>query len=350
MRIVTGGKDDSKCLFNSGPPFKRVVDGTPSQDVHTKGAVNSVRFSPDGSLIVSVGSDKAVAIYQGKTMELIAKMDDVHTGTIYACAWNKAGTHVLTCSADGYAKLLTADPLEVVHEWNVAELLNGSSLSAEASVPVGGMVVGCTFAKDDVPVTVSINGEITLLPKPAVLDTGIDSVERLTGHHAPIAGLAVDQPNGILYTGDTDGVLCKWDLATLKAMTRLVPPESTNLLGRVHGEAAISCLAVTATGNLLSGGWDDKIRFVEKDGSFAETPVSLEAQPNAMARGTDRVAVLTVGGIVLMKGELYRCDCRCIGILVVQFVVTTFLSTHLVVFLQLSITTMTTTTATTTPI
>ena len=301
MRIVTGGKDDSKCFFNAGPPFKRVVDGTPAQDCHTKGAVNCVRFSPDGSKIVSAGSDKMVCLYDGKTMALVSKLEHVHGGTVYSCAWNSTGTHILTCSADGLAKLLTVEPLEVVHEWNVIELLTGSS---PESVPIGGMLVGCTFVKGDIPVCVSINGEISLLSKPPMLTSGIEDFERLTGHSASIAGLSIDHQNGLFYTGDTDGVLCQWDAASCRALKRLVPAESTNMLHKVHGEAAISSVTTVAGGSVLSAGWDDKVQVADASGTFSADPIALEAQPNAMASGTELVAILTVGGIVFVKGKL----------------------------------------------
>jgi WD40 repeat protein len=298
MRIVTGGKDDSRVLCNAGPPFKRVVDGTPTEDAHVKGAVNGVQFSSDGAKVVSVGADKTVALYDGKTMALISKLENVHTGTIYACAWNSKDTHILTCSADGTSKLISAEPFEVVHTWNVAELIAGCPLE---SVPIGGMVVGCTFIKDDIPVVVTINGELSLLPKPPMLTTGLDEYKKLTGHMAPIAGMAVDHAKGVLYTADTDGCVCQYLLASGKAVKRFSAPGSADLLGKLHGEAVISCLTVVAGGSILTAGWDDTVRMVDSDGQVVEQPIALDAQPNAMVSGTQLAVVMTVGGLVLVK-------------------------------------------------
>lgn len=300
MRIVTGGKDDSRVLFNAGPPFKRVLDAQPPV-VHVKGAVNCVRYTTDGAKIVSVGADKTVALYDGKTCALLGTpLENVHTGTIYACAWNSGNTHVLTCSADGTAKLLATagDVLEVVHTWNVAELLGASSSD---SVPIGAMVVGCAFVKDDIPVVVSINGELSLLPKPPMLEGGIVVYKKLSGHVAPIAGMALDEKRGQLYTADTDGLLCQYSLQSGKALKRFSSPGSTDLLGRMHGDATISCLSVTASGRVLTAGWDDAVRMVERDGSVAEQSIALDAQPNAMATGTELTVVVTTGGLVLLK-------------------------------------------------
>jgi len=50
MRIVTGGMEDSKCYFNAGPPFKRVMiveDGkpSPSESCHVRGTIFCVRYN-----------------------------------------------------------------------------------------------------------------------------------------------------------------------------------------------------------------------------------------------------------------------------------------------------------------
>ena len=66
MRLVTGGMDDSRVYCNAGPPFKRVNDDVPTEAVHVKGAVDRLRYSADGTMVGSVGSDKTVAVYDGK--------------------------------------------------------------------------------------------------------------------------------------------------------------------------------------------------------------------------------------------------------------------------------------------
>jgi len=299
VRIVTGGMDDSRIYFNAGPPpFKRVVNRTPKEDVHRKGAVNCVRYSPDGNLIVSVGADKTVALYDGKTMGLIGKMDNVHKGNIYKCAWNMSSKYILTCSSDGTCKLISSKPLEVVHSWDVAEKLSGVQ---HDSTPIGAMLVGCSFVKDDIPVVVSINGEISLLPKPALLDSGIDNFCRLTGHVSPIVGMAMDHNRGIFFTADTDGVVCEYSTETLTPTKRFAPLDSDDLLHKMHGGATISCLTSIAGGGLLTAGWDDTIRKIDRNSVVLEETMSLEAQPNAIANGTHLTAVVTVKGVVLIK-------------------------------------------------
>jgi WD40 repeat protein len=297
MRIVTGGTDDSKLLLNGGPPFKRLASS--SGDAHVKGAVHAVAYG--GTVVASVGADKSVCLLDGKTLELIVRKEHVHDASIYACAWSSDNKYLLTCSADGTNKLLQVGggaSLDVVHTWNAASRL---SLSSSDKVPIGGMQLGCAFVKDDVPVTVGMNGEITILPKPPMLggSGGIEKEQILTGHHAPIAALAVS--DSVFYTADTDGVIVQWNSDTVFPMQRLVPPHDEHGMQKVHGDAAISCITVMKNGTLLSAGWDDAIRSC-KNSLVMPNTIALEAQPNAIASGTNLAVVMTVGGLVFVKG------------------------------------------------
>jgi WD40 repeat protein len=275
MRIVTGGTDDSKLLMNAGPPFKRFT----SSDAHVKGAVHAVAYG--GAVVASVGADKSVCIHDGKTLELIVRKEHVHEASIYACAWSSNDKYLLTCSADGTVKLLEVGDasLDVVHTWNVASRLGSSD-----KVPIGGMQLGCAFVKDDLPVTVGMNGEIIILPQPPVLGgTDAENEQVLTGHHAPIAGLAVC--DGFFYTADTDGVIVQWNSETGKAIKRLRPSDDEHGMHRIHGDAAISCITVASDGTLLIvtliAGWDDAIR-ITKNAVVTPNQLALDAQPNSM--------------------------------------------------------------------
>ena len=298
MRIVTGGTDDSKLIINGGPPFKRLH----SSDAHTKGAVYQVAYNHAATLVASVGSDKSVCLHDGKTLDLVVRKEQVHEASIYACAWSANDEFLLTCSADGTVKLLKVGDatLDVVHTWDVAARLGGSA----DKVPIGGMQLGCTFTKDDEPVAVGMNGEISILPRPPMLGgTGSEKEQLLTGHQAAIAGLAVGR-DGFFYTGDTDGVMVQWSTETGTAIQRVCPADDENGMHKVHGDAAISCVVVTSDGTLLSAGWDDTIR-ISKNGAVTPDHMALDAQPNAMTCGTNLVVVMTVGGLVLVKGRCH---------------------------------------------
>jgi WD40 repeat protein len=332
MRIATGGTDDSRVLFNKGPPFVRVVgDPAVAEHEHSRGSVFCVRYSRDGTKVVSVGTDKSVVFYDGKTMALLHKMADVHTHSIYMCDWNSDGTRVITSSADGTVKLIDADKYEVVHTWTVAaDRLASLEVNAASSaggggttcsshspptsprIPTGGMQMGCAFVKGDIPVSVSLSGQITLLSTSSDIVPAADAVHlganrQLSGHQAAVATFAIDPATQTLYSGDTDGVICAWNLATARAVGRFRLGEGdeggadSTLLDRVQGGAITSMVYVDGT--LVSSGWDDKIRFGSGKGLVMDRSVKLEAQPNAMAKGTNLVCCLTVKGALLMRNN-----------------------------------------------
>ncbi len=312
MRIVTGGGEDSKCLLNAGPPFKRVsVSASSSESCHTRGAVHCVRYNGQGTVVASVGTDKSVCFYDGKSMELLKKMEGVHSSSIYSCAWNCDGNELLTCSADGTAKLISIKEgenfqAEVVQTWDVAkdgnENSNSTSGSSSAKVPLGAMQMGCAFVKGDGKVSVSLNGTITMLYG--------GGNKTLTGHRSPISCMTVDYSNGTMYTGDSDGVICAWDVKTGESISYVQRSESEDveegfddtLMNKVH-QGAITGIVSDGSGTLLSIGWDDKIRLTESESSTAKTSLKLQSQPNQIVKGTELVVVMTVDGLILVRND-----------------------------------------------
>lgn len=76
IRAATGS-DDTKVVFFHGVPFKY---NTSLQDSHNR-FVFGTAFSPDGSTLVSVGADKRVWLYDGKTGETKSLIGEgEHTG------------------------------------------------------------------------------------------------------------------------------------------------------------------------------------------------------------------------------------------------------------------------------
>jgi WD repeat-containing protein 1 (actin-interacting protein 1) len=304
FRIITAGKEDKKTYFHAGPPFQKVppVDGIPEENAHAKGAVNCVRYSNNGNFAVSVGSDRSLCVYDGKTLKLLQRLENIHAATIYSCAWSSNDASVLTASGDGTCKLFSvvaaADgKLALEKTWKPAEAQLGK---AYTKVPVGGNQVGCTFVSDqDIPICVGLNGQISILPRDNCEDVSL--IQVLTGHDAPIAGLAVDDEHDVFYTGDTNGILCQWKLSTGQPMQRLAPGTGNDDLMFVVHTGAISGLAVVK-GSLLSVGWDDRMNVtIDKSGKLDPTPISLGAQPNAISTGTDLAVICTVKGLLLYK-------------------------------------------------
>jgi len=120
-----------------------------------------------------------------------------------------------------------------------------------------------------------------------------------------VSSLAIDDANGIFYTSDLDGIRCACDLASGSATGRIHSIDnsdknnSTNdLMNKVH-YGAITGMVTSHDGNLLSIGWDDRLRLSTDFTSYTSLP--LPSQPNGIARGKYLVAILTVGGIILIQ-------------------------------------------------
>lgn len=114
FRIVTAGEDFLVNVCN-GPPFRL----TKSHQHHTN-YVNSVRFSPDGQMMLSVSSDKKVLILAGESGELVKEipLNEGHSGSIVACVWVDNG-HFATCGLD--KKVKTWDLEGVTRSFTVGE-------------------------------------------------------------------------------------------------------------------------------------------------------------------------------------------------------------------------------------
>ena len=318
MRVVTGGSEDFKCIFNKGPPFGRVVPKTsdgvmvPAEVVHSRGAVHCVRFNKDGSLIASVGTDKALAFYDGKTMELKLKMENIHTGSVYSCAWSGDGKSLLTTSADGTAKLIQVNDnggeceAAVANTWKLAEYFMNNDESLKRT-PIGGMAMGCAFILGDVPIAVGLNGNIAILSK-----SNNEIITSLTGHQAPISSLAIDEETALMYTSDSNGAIVQWDVTTCDAIGNIQRSASTEegmdktAMNKVHNGAITGLVCVD--GFVLSIGWDDCVRISSSNSNSTlpemNNKIDLEAQPNAICKGTKLVVILTVNGLQLMKDNL----------------------------------------------
>lgn len=302
-RVVTAGADDTKCCFHKGPPFAKIAsqDGVPCENGHDKGSVFCVRYSASGDLVASVGTDRTIVIYDGKTLEKLHKTEQVHTATIYSVAWSKDDTHIMTASGDGTCKLfaVSKDGKSVTeeHVWKPAEFQLGR---AYEKVPVGGNQVGCAFIQGgEQSICVGLNGQISMLPKKG----SSDPIKLVTGHYAAMCGIALDRNNSLFYTGDSDGLLCRWNAETCKPDYRLYKDDNKDLMYVVHG-GAVSGVACLGSGTLLSVGWDDTL-YVTEPG--AKTPNNnshaLGAQPKAIAAGTEVAVVATVSGLILVSDK-----------------------------------------------
>ncbi|KAL2462834.1 transducin family protein/WD-40 repeat family protein [Forsythia ovata] len=279
FRIVTCG-EDFLVNFYEGPPFKFKL----SHRDHLN-FVNCVRFSPDGSKFITVGSDKKGLIYDAKSGEKIGELssEDGHSGSIYAVSWSSDSKQVLTVSADKSAKI-----------WEISEDGNGKvkkTLTCPGSGGVDDMLVGCLW-QNDYLVTVSLGGTIFLYSAND-LDT---KPLALSGHMKNVNSLAVlkSDPKVIL-TSSYDGLIVKWI-------------QGIGYCGRLERKvnSQIKCFAAVEQ-EIVSSGFDNKIWRVSlhEDQCGDADCIDIGSQPKDLSLAIlspDLALVSIETGVVLLRG------------------------------------------------
>lgn len=111
------GSDDFSVCFLPGVPFK--YQSTSRR--HSR-FVQSLDYSPDGSLFVSAGSDGQVLLYDGLTGEEKGAFVDgngnvAHEKGVFAASFSKDSKYIATSSADRRVKLWEVESRKVVQKW-----------------------------------------------------------------------------------------------------------------------------------------------------------------------------------------------------------------------------------------
>ncbi|PYH84919.1 WD40 repeat-like protein, partial [Aspergillus uvarum CBS 121591] len=298
LRAAAAG-DDKNLVFYHGAPFKF---NTGIRDKHTN-YIYGVGFSPDGSTLVSVGADRKIWLYDGKTGEPRGQIGEgEHKGSIFAVSWAKDSRKFVTASADRTVKIWDVEAGKVAQSWDIGE----EGMSNVRDQQVG--VVWPPARSDNLLISLSLSGDLNYLvegtPKPRQV---------IQGHQKNITSLAQFHSGSdteTLWSGSFDGRVCHWDVPTGTA---------EEVEGDGH-TAYIAGLAPTqeGVGRIYSVAWDDTIRSVDL-GAKTYTGVSskLSGQPKGIAAAKDKVVVGTIESV-----EIYH-DGHKTGEFKPQFAVTT---------------------------
>jgi WD40 repeat protein len=282
FRIFTSSEDMRTCFYE-GPPFKLHH----SDSAHSN-FVNCIRFSPDGNRAVSVGSDKKIQAYDGKTGAPTADVANAHAGGIYSIAFSPDSAYFITASADKTVKLWNAETLALEQTFNIS-----------ADPTLGDAQVAVLWTKAAM-LSVSLNGNINILSRDHP-----DGVERvIQAHQASITAMAIDPTTQVLYSGSHEGVVCARALAGTSDAMRLKGQDKNQMSGAAHA-GKVAGMAVV-NGGLVSVGWDDKLRFatVSEGAGAYHTAVDVNGQPCSLAThaSTDLYAVVTTAEVALYRG------------------------------------------------
>ncbi|KAH8685868.1 WD40-repeat-containing domain protein [Tricladium varicosporioides] len=274
LRAATGA-DDNSVVFLHGAPFKFQ---TKLGGLH-KGYVNGVGFSPDGNHLVSVGADRRIQLYDGKTGEATTQIGEgEHKGTIFGVSWAKDSKRIVTASADQTVKLWDVEAGKAVQTWR---------FGGEGTVSIPDHQVGVVWPagrSDGMVISLNLTGDLNYLVEGSQNPTKI-----IQGHNRSITALGSceDSKGQTFWTGSFDGRVCSWDYQSGLGCA---------IEGQTHSNQ-VTAFDTTPT-RAYSVGWDDTLRIADaSSNAFLGETSKLSGQPKGITSAEGRVFVATTAGI-----------------------------------------------------
>lgn len=274
LRAATVG-DDKNLVFYHGAPFK--FNSIPGRGNHTN-FLYGVAFSPDGSHLVSVGGDRKIYLYDGKTGEVKTEVSDNsegHKGSIFGISWSKDSTKFVTSSADRTVKTWDVEAGKVTHTWTFGDTVNVADQQVGVVWPAG--------RSDGLIISLSLSGDLNYLNTNSSKPTKV-----VSGHQKNITALTSvgDGSNATLWTGSSEGRLAAWDAATGTA-------EAIEGDGHTNIISGLGATSTSGHAQIYSVGWDDSLRKVDVGArTFTGKPTSLSSQPKALTTTSDGLAIV----------------------------------------------------------
>ncbi|RUS75092.1 hypothetical protein EGW08_017146 [Elysia chlorotica] len=271
MRAVTGSEDYTTVFFE-GPPFKF----TKTNSEHTN-FVNCVRYSPDGSIFISGGSDGKLLMYDGTSSDYIAEIGEpkAHGGSIFAICFSADGKQLLSASGDKTAKIWDIETRLVQTQFVLGKQVND-------------MQLGCLWQGENI-LTVSLSGFINYLDpaNPAQPKKIIKVCNK------PIMSMAVKDDGSGFYTGGSDGLIISWDART---------SDCDDVKGKGHINQVTDM--VLEGDRLITVSMDDTIRFTSvKSLEYGNDSTKLDSQPQAVDSKNGVTVVACLKHLIVLEGS-----------------------------------------------
>ncbi|MGH3773979.1 MAG: WD40 repeat domain-containing protein, partial [Pseudonocardiaceae bacterium] len=118
VQAVAWSPDGTRLLTGGTDGIIRVWDATTAELLHQltghTGGVHAVAWSPDGTRLLTGGTDSTVRVWDATTAELLHQLTG-HTGGVQAVAWSPDGTQLLTGGTGG-ARVWDATTAELLHQ------------------------------------------------------------------------------------------------------------------------------------------------------------------------------------------------------------------------------------------
>ncbi|KXT00849.1 hypothetical protein AC578_967 [Pseudocercospora eumusae] len=280
LRAATGSDDMTMCFFH-GAPFKF---NTSVRGKHTN-TVWGTQFSPDGAHLVTVGSDKKIWLYDGKSGEAVKDIgsgDDAHKGSIFGVSWDKSGKRLVTASGDQTVKIWDAEAGKCTQTWRLGD---------EGVVSVANQQVGVTWPhgrSDGLIISVDLEGNLNYFQEGSA-----KPVKVVSGHQKAVTSAAASSGGKTLWTGSYDGRARAWDLSS---------GVGDAVDGEMHSNYVAGIADSEKDGRIYSVGWDDTLRTVSADQkSFTGSAIKTDGQPKGVAaatvNGKPQTLVVTASGV-----------------------------------------------------
>ncbi|PRT52571.1 putative WD repeat-containing protein C9G1.05 [Wickerhamiella sorbophila] len=261
-RAVTVGEDGALVFYHGAPyKFEKTVKK------HT-GSIWDVAYSPSGEKFVSVGSDRQVIIYDGKTGDFETLIDTKHSGSIFAVSWKDDNT-IVTASADATVKLTDISTNKVLESWDLPKEL--------ANFQVGVVAAG------EKVISLGFNGDLYYWKQGETKPTRV-----LQGHQKGVSALLVADN---IFSSSSDGNVLKWTDGLAK---RLDETHNCPVVGLLNYKD-----------ELVSAGWDKTLATLE-----GKTAATLSAQPIALTSDGSTVYSVSESGFEVVGGDAVAID-RC---------------------------------------
>lgn len=282
FRAATVG-DDGNMVFYHGAPYKF----NEKSALH-KGFVLGTSYSPDGATLATVGADKKIQLYDGKTGEATKQIGEgEHTGSIFALSWSQDGKKFATASADQTIKLWETDSGSVIQTWKFGDGVSIRDQQMGVVIPHG--------RSDGLIISVNLDGELIYLNEGKK-----EPVKIIQGHQKSITALtgSSDGKGSALWTGSFDGRVCHWNIKAGNA---------TVVDGESHTNQVVGITGLG--GKIYTAGWDDTVKAADESaGTFVGESIKLSAQPKGASASEGGVFyVATVSSIAAYSnGKLLK--------------------------------------------
>jgi WD40 repeat protein/energy-coupling factor transporter ATP-binding protein EcfA2 len=279
----SGERDASVWDVKSGRVLYRVSHNS---------AIRMVNFSPDGELLVTASSDRTVGVWNTKDGTPIARLQG-HNNDAIAAKFNQKGTHLVTASLDGTARIYATG------KWDKAlETVRHSSGSAIYDVRISPNESKFLTASDDRTARIwdfsgrqlqnmAHNGPVTTAAftsdgRHVVTASGADRENRNAGNDRGIRG---------------DNMARVWEVQTGRQIAQL----------RGH-TGAITSLAVAPTGQYaVTGSKDNTVRSWAtgiQTGMNLGPLISDEARPQFSPNGSTIIRVTAPNNIAVIVDSM----------------------------------------------